>query len=116
MREKQRKAEFEAKAREMESLERESRLKHYLINKYEKEAREKNQSERRKAEREVQKLIEIVETGRPTRKTFNIINEVKNRFDNLYQNFELEIDILFEKSKSLDTRHIGELYDNLHKF
>ena len=63
-------------------------LKLYLQEKYEKDAREKNQYEKLKSDREIHKAFDIMKHYCQTKDTIEKMNGVKKSFQDLYEKFE----------------------------
>ena len=88
-----------------------------MIKKLEENAREQNSFEKLKSDREVFRAFEIIELDFPTQDTIEKINKVTKDFNDLYTDFELEINIASEKSKHLDNyKSIQDLYLNLYLY
>lgn len=117
MRKKEKDAERNKKIKEIEEAEKLSELKEYLLDKYETEAREKNSYEKTKSDREVQRVLELIEPIHVTQGIIKIINKVQKKIDALYHKFEKIIDKVSEKSKALENRRdIKTLYVTLYIF
>ena len=91
-------------------------MKLYLEEKYEKEAREKNQYEKLKSDREIQKVFDIMKHYCQTKDTIEMMNGVKKNFQDLFEKFESKIDDLSKASKTLHRKKIQSLYFNFYIF
>ena len=112
---KKEKAEYEANLKELEEKESRSSLKQYMVQMSEKDARDKNQGEKKRSEKELQTIFDLIECNtNPSNQILNTFDDVKKKFDRLYENFESEINILSEQSKTLDD--IDAVYLNLYIF
>ena len=117
MKKKKKDAEYNKRIKEIEEEERRSELKDYLVNTYETEARAKNSYEKTKSDREVQRVLELIEPIYVTQDIIEIINKIKKKNDALYQRFEKKIDRVSEKSKALENhKNIRTLYVTLYIF
>ena len=92
-------------------------LRSSAIKEYEEDARRKNRYEKTKAESVVFRALEIIKPCHPNIEILETVNVVKEKIDELHQNFESEIDEILEKSRSLDmSKKVKDLYVNLYVF